>query len=183
MKMKLLPLALLVISSALIASCDLGVNPLLFDGSPATASFRVDETLTASYDESAAVDLEDIRTNIDANIDSVKVFNITLQIDSSAGTNPATTVSGSALIDGNPLLTLSGTAISQFASERSIFDTTITGGPIYNNSGVQHLINVLSQRPLPTVTLRAFGSASGLPLHFTIRLRLYTQIFAPAPKK
>ncbi len=182
MKMKLLLAALFVAVTALLVSCDLGINPLILDAPAATATFRVDETLTSSFDNSSVVDLEEIRTNIDSDIDSVKVFNITLQIDRKAGTSPATTISGSALVDGYPLLTLSGTAMSQFASERSIFETTLTGGPIYMNLGVQHLISVLRQRPLPSVTVRASGTASGLPLHFTIRLRVYTQIFAPAPK-
>jgi hypothetical protein len=181
MKMKLLLAAVIVAASA-FTGCDLGINPLIFDAPAATAKFRVDETVSSSFDNSAVVDLEEISTNIDADIDSVKVFNITLQIDSTAGTSPATTISGSALVDGNPLLTLSGTAISQFASERSIFDSTLAGGPVYMSAGVQHLISVLRQRPLPAVTVRAFGTASGLPLHFTIRLRVYAQIFTPAPK-
>jgi len=181
MKMKLLLVAVLAAASA-FAGCDLGINPLIFDAPAATAKFRVDETVASAFDNSTMVDLEEVRTTIDADIDCVKVFNITLQIDSTAGTSPATTITGSALIDGSTLLTLNGSAISQFASERSIFDTTLAGGPIYNSAGVQHLINVLRQRPLPAVTVRAFGSANSLPLHCTIKLRVYTQIFAPAPK-
>ena len=47
----------------------------------------------------------------------------------------------------------------------------------YNSPGVNHLIAVLQQRPLPTVTVAVAGTASNSNLHFTAKLKLYTQVF------
>lgn len=180
MRTKFLILVSVALIAALGVSCDLGINPLLFDGSPVTATYRVDATGN-SYDTTITIDLHDILADIDKSIDSIKVFNITLQIDSTAGTAPGTTVTGEGYIDNLLLLSINGDSISRFATERSIFDTTSTGLS-YADAGVAHLVAVLKMDPLPTVTLRARGTASTSNLHFTIKLRLYTQVFTPPPK-
>ena len=42
------------------------------------------------------------------------------------------------------------------------------------------MLKQLSQGTGPmTATARAFGNASSSPLHFTIKLKLYTQVFTP----
>ena len=181
MKTKILVLGLLVMIAALFTSCDLGINPLLFDGSPVTAKFRVDKT-GSSYDTTVTIDLQSIIADLDKEIDSIKVFNITLQIDSTAGTTAGTTVTGTASIDGFGLLGVSAAPISQFATERSIFDSTLTGGPIFVSAGVSHLVGLLGTSPLPTITLHSLGAASTTNIHFTVKLKLYTQVFTPAPK-
>jgi len=186
MTTKFLLLVSIVLIAALGISCDVGVNPLLWDGTPVTATFRVDKA-GSSYDTTISVNLNHIIADIDEDIDSIKVFNVTLQIDSTAGTDSSTTFTGSAIIDGDTLLTVTNGSIRQFATERSIFDTTLTGGPIFNNTGVAYVIALLKEykRPdhtyLRTVTLRSWGQASTSPLHFTIKLRLYTQVFLPPP--
>jgi hypothetical protein len=165
-------------------NCDLGINPLLFDGPPLTGTLRVD-AVGSVFATVEAVDLGGLASEVDKGIDSIKVYNITLQIDSTAGTNPATTFSGSALIDGDSLINVVGLPLSAFASERSIFDATVTGGPIFVQAGVSRLIAILKSygesHTLPVVTIVASGTASTTSLHFTIKLRLYTQLFLPPP--
>jgi hypothetical protein len=165
-------------------NCDIGINPLLFDGPPVTGTFRVDAAVPA-YATIQAVDLRDVFAGLDKEVDSIKVYNVTLQIDSTAGTNPSTTITGSVLIDGDSLLSVSGASIAEFATERSIFDATLTGGPIYVQSGVDHLIELLKEyKSSPgdlLVTVVASGTASTSNLHFTMKLRVYTQLFLPPP--
>jgi hypothetical protein len=174
MKTSILFLALSV--ALIIAGCDLGVNPLLFDGTPITAKFRVDQTGTV-YASAKVINLQDALGSISKEIDSVKVFNITLQIDSlTNGTDPSTTLTGVAVLDLDTLFTVNNVALSAFSSERSIFDKSLTGFS-YKASGVSHLIALLHQNPLPTVSVGVLGTASNGNLHFTTKLKLYTQVY------
>ena len=177
MKSAKLWVALVIFAAASVAviGCDVGVNPLLFDGSPVSAKYRVD-TDGSSYLESKTVDLATVVEDIDKEIDSIKVFNVTLFIDSTEGTASGTTASGFVALDALTLVSLTDVPLSAFATERSIFDTTITGFH-YNDAGVAHLISVLKQRPLPSVDVSVSGSTSSSPLHFTLHLKLYTQVF------
>ncbi len=84
-----------------MTGCDVGINPLLFDGSPVSCRFRVDASGT-SYSGSATISLNNILSKIDKHVDSAKVFNITMLIDSVTGTP---LVSGTGTIDGHTLLT------------------------------------------------------------------------------
>jgi len=183
MSLKLVILVTILALPLLGSDCEVGLYPLLFDGTPVTAEFRVDQPLFTTFDASRTVNLDDIRSGIKKNIDSIKVFNVSLLIDSTAGTNPSTTVTGAVLINGDTLAGVTGVPISDFATERSIFDTTIAGGRVFRNAGVATLIALLKQLsqgtgPM-TATARAFGNASSSPLHFTIKLKLYTQVFTP----
>ncbi len=182
MSLKLVLLFSILVLPLLGSDCEVGLYPLLFDGTPVTAEFRVDATGSA-FDDSRTVDLEEIRRGIDKNIDSIKVFNISLQLDSTTGTNPSTTVTGAVLINEDTLIAVNGVPISDFATERSIFDSTITGGRAFRNAGVATLIALLRQLSQGTsgltATVRAFGISSTSPLHFTIKLKLYTQVFTP----
>lgn len=173
-----------MLAGILIVGCDVGVNPLLFDGSPLSAKFRVDESSKSSFDDSTTINVAEVLSSVDKDIDSIKVFNITLQIDSlTDGTQGTTKLSGTAMIDGHILFTIldPGVELSAFASERSIFDETISGGPIFRADGVAHLISRLhslhSSSPPASVTVRVSGSASSSTLHFTVKLKLYTQIY------
>jgi hypothetical protein len=181
MSLKLIVIFSILILPLLGSSCDVGLYPLLFDGTPVTAEFRVDQPSSTSFDVSRTVDLDHIRSGIDKSIDSIKVFNVSLQIDSTTGTNPSTTVTGAVLINGDTLIGVNGVPISDFAGERSIFDSTITGGRVFKNAGVATLIALVKQLSQGTsgltATLHALGNASSSPLHFTIKLKLYTQVF------
>ncbi|MBI1805540.1 MAG: hypothetical protein HYR76_00650 [Ignavibacteria bacterium] len=162
-----------------IIGCELGVNPLLFDGSPVSVKFRIDETGTA-YAKIDTLHLNGIRASFDKHIDSIKVFNITLLIDSTAGTDTSTTISGTAVIDGHILLTLTHVRLSTFSSERSIFDTTMaSAGFSFNSDGVSYLLDLMSDlENLPSyVVVNISGTAPPGPLHFCIRLKLYTQLY------
>ncbi|MBI4546360.1 MAG: hypothetical protein HY707_00145 [Ignavibacteriae bacterium] len=160
----------------LLSACEFGIYPLLFDGVPVIVKYRIDETST-SYSGSSTVNLQNIPEEIEEEIDSIKVFNITLKIDSTAGTNPSTTVSGSASIDSRTIFTFTNVPLSTFSTERSIFDTALSGVSFIPD-GVAYLIGLLNQRPLPaTVTFAVSGSASSSPLRFTICIKLYTQVF------
>lgn len=169
----LIPLSLCLIGMG----CELGINPLLFDGSPVTATFRA-HTVGNTYSDSKSINLHDVVTNLDKDIDSIKVFNVTLQIDSlTNGTNSSTLTTGSVVIDTDTLFTVRNVALSAFASERSIFDNSLTGFS-YNPAGVNHLISLLQQHPLPTnVTLTVAGTATNDTLYFRARIKLYTQVF------
>ncbi|HYQ85954.1 MAG TPA: hypothetical protein VES59_01795 [Bacteroidota bacterium] len=183
MSLKLVLLFSILVLPLLGSDCQVGLYPLLFDGAPITATFRADVTTGTAFDDSRTVDLEEIRRGIDKRIDSIKVFNVSLQIDSTAGTNPSTTLTGAVLINGDTLIRVNGVPISDFATERSIFDSTITGGRVFKNKGVATLIALLKQLTQGTggltATVHALGNASSSPLHFTIKLKLYTQVFTP----
>ncbi len=160
--------------------CELGTNPLLFDGSPVTVSFRVDEPSATILADSTSKDLEDVK-NIDKDIDSVKVFNITVQIDSiTGGTDSSTTLTGTVTLDhAYTLFTLDTVALSEFVTERSIFDNSLGNKFAYNSAGVNYLLDLIKNKPnpLPTVWIAVYGRADKSPLHFRVRLRLYTQIY------
>src|ERR1043166_8524460 len=102
MTIKFLMFVALVTIALAGLNCDLGINPLLFDGPPLTGTLRVD-AVGSVFATVEAVDLGGLASEVDKGIDSIKVYNITLQIDSTAGTNPATTFSGSGLIHGGQL--------------------------------------------------------------------------------
>jgi hypothetical protein len=171
-----LALSVVAVILTAVAGCDIGVNPLLFDAPPATARFRVD-TADSLFGKSAVVNLQGTLDNLDADIDSVKIINITLQIDSAAGTDTAMTITGSAYVDANRLFSVTNLGLSAFFTEHSIFDSSLAGAPVFDPLGVAHMFSVLRMQPVPAMTFVASGSASKPGLHFTITLRLYTQVY------
>ncbi len=170
--------ALLLVAGTLITGCDVGVNPLLFDGAPAQATFRVDEPEFA-YAGSETISLEDVLSAIDGEIDSVKVFNITLLIDSTAGTSDTTKFSGDARLNGSMMVQLHDTPMADFATERSIFDNSITGLTVYPGI-ISTIHSLLTNRPAPEVTISFTVSSNTSPLHFTAHVKIYTQIYTKA---
>ena len=146
-----------------LMGCELGVNPLLFDGAPVGATFTA-RTPGAFYADSATIALHQILSGIDENVDSISVINITLQFDSLAnGTLPSTTLSGSGYVDGMTLLTLSSVPLSAFGSERSVFDPTLPSSYVScNPAATQHINNILKHpESLPsTMWVGVMGNAS-----------------------
>ncbi|GEM_PF-1055255 len=176
--------SIIVVASFWIG-CELGVNPLLFDGSPVSARFAA-STADSSYADSTTIALHDVLSGIDKHVDSITVFNVTLLIDSLRnGTLASTTVTGSGSIDGTTLLTLSNVPLSTFSSERSIFDPSLKSLPggasfSFDPAGVSYL-NGLLKHPdsLPaSVKVKVGGTASQSGLYFDVTIKLYTQIFA-----
>ncbi len=176
------PIVLLagVCAATFLMSCELGVNPLVFDGSPVRADIAV-ITTGALYDYSTTIYPRDIVSGIDRSVDSITVINITLSVDHlSKATSASTTISGSGSLDGNQLLSLTNVPLSTFLSERSIFDPAVSSaGLSYNSAGVRYLNNMLKDpAALPaSVTVNVQGSAGQTGVSFEAHLRLYTQVF------
>jgi hypothetical protein len=163
--------------------CDVGVNPLLFDGTPAQAVFYVNTSGT-SYSGSQNVNLNDIFDAIGDQIDSVKVFNITIQVDSTGSTPSGTTISGTGTVDGNTLVTLSSVSIASLTTEQSIFDTNFDGFTL-GAAGVDALVSALGTAFADrdgdhTATFAVSGTSSGSPLQMKIIVRVYTQVYTTA---
>jgi hypothetical protein len=159
--------------------CEVGVNPLLFDGSPLAASFTVNTTGT-SYNGSTTLNLNDVVKDFSKSIDSTDVFNVTIRIEN-ASSPENTTISGIGQVDGNTLLQITNVPLSTFATEKSVFDKSITGFNV-DASGflaLRTLVkNALQQPDMPhTATLSLSGTASQSPLQFTIYVKIYTQLY------
>jgi hypothetical protein len=166
--------------SITLMSCELGVNPLLFDGAPVGATLTA-RTAGSLYADSTTIALHEILSGIQDNVDSISVINITLQFDSlTNGTLPSTTISGTGAVDGMSLLTLNGIPLSAFAAERSIFDPALaTAGVSVNPAAIQHINSVLrNPEALPaSMWVGVMGNASRNGLYFQARLKIYTQVF------
>ena len=184
------PFVFLLVASlaAFWVACEIGVNPLLFDGTPLSAKYTV-ATTGLSYSKDTTITTGDLSASIGKSIDSIAVFNVTLLIDNFLnGTSPSWTVSGSATIfDGGtpyPLMTLTSVPFSTFSAERSIFDATLaslpnSGSVRYDTSGVGFLNRILKNPASlpPTLTVHVEGTASNSQLYFDITIKLYTQVF------
>jgi hypothetical protein len=179
--MKKLKYAAVVSVFALVlifGGCDVGVNPLLFDGTPLRAVIAVDDA-EPSFDESHVVSIGGILEGIDDAVDSVNVFNITLRVKDRVSPAANTTFSSVIYIDGLVLAEVAGLTLGDFSSERSLFEDGLWGSAIeVNPAGLQHLKNVLNQASSsPNVSVRAAGTVGGSPLEFSIEVTLYTQIY------
>jgi hypothetical protein len=160
----------------LIGGCDIGINPLIFDGTPVEATFEVNSLVSTFPPIVYSVDLQEVLSDIDDEVDSIKVYNITLHVENSGGNNPS--VTGDITVNGNTLVSLSNTPVSAFAAERTIFDPGLQAqGFNYSPTIVPTINGYLKQDPKPTVNVVASGSANQSPLHFTIHVKVYTQVF------
>jgi hypothetical protein len=173
-------LGIAFLAAALLAGCEFTNSPLLVEGAFVNATFRVDQDglpANTPVGTAATVHLRDVLEDAGGTADSVKIYNITVAIDSVTGsTPPATPLSGSASIDGRALFSLSGVPLAALAAERSIFDTSVPGFA-FNASGVHYLVQSLRQDPPPSVTVAVVASSSSPALHFTMRVKIYTQVY------
>jgi hypothetical protein len=176
--MKHFAAALLI--GAAFAGCEFTNSPILVEGAFVNATFRVDqENIPANTPVGAAttVRLGDLLQSVSDVADSVKIYNITVMIDSVTGPTPAATpLSGTASIDGQPLFTLAGVPLSALGREHSIFDASVQGFT-FNADGVAYLIRSLRQSPPPTVTAAVVATSSAPALHFTMTVKIYTQVY------
>jgi len=164
---------------AFLVGCDVGINPLLFDGTPVEASYCVEVTSGTTISPiSKTVNLEDILSSIEKDIDSVKIYNITLLVDSTTGTAPGVDFTDSLYMGSTKVFSMNGTPLTAFTTERSIFDPSITGLQ-FGSTIVSTLTSYIDpkNRPAPTVTLTFAGSASNQPLLFTVHLKIYAQVY------
>ncbi len=171
---------IIVVSMMFWGGCDTAVNPFIFDGSPVSAVIEIDVDAvsfdaTEQFDQ---MDLNDLLEDIDDVIDSVSVFNITLQIDQLQGTPENLTLSGSIWLDSRNLVTMSGMPVNVFASEQSIFDGGFAQYLSVNSQTYNYLMSILAQSTLPTVTVSVSGEASGSPVRLRVSVTLYTQVYA-----
>jgi hypothetical protein len=180
--LQILPRTIFVIVCIIVLTCfgcDVGTNPIILDGTPAEATIVVNSAssiILASY----SVNLQDVLSGISKQVDSIKAYNITLQIDDAGGNNPALTgnITLTSGLNSDSVLALNGTSISAFASERSIFDPKLSSfGFTFSSTIISKINQYLQQDPKPTVTVTIRGNASTSPLNFTIHLRLYTQVY------
>jgi hypothetical protein len=163
-----------------LPGCEIGTNPVILDGSPVSVTIRVDGT-TNMYGATQSVNLEEVLAGVDKDVDSIKIFNITMLIDSTQGTPAGTRLTAGIGINTDTLVTMIGTPIGTFISERTIFDPTLKSAGLSYNSGVVTILHgFLQQNPRPTVTLQFGAIADQTPLHFTFHFRLYTQVFTKA---
>lgn len=163
------------------AGCEIGTQPIIIDGSVATARFPVDAEIPAflppSFTVQDDVDLSGIYGEVDE-VDSIKFYNLTFIAEGDSA-DLELRVTGSIDVDAVPFLVFDDVPLSAFSPERSIFDTT--PGFSYDARGVARIRQALA----PTSTdriLRMTGSfqASGRSLHFTMQAKLYTQVFLRA---
>jgi hypothetical protein len=178
----LLAVNVLIMCTIIMMGCDVGVNPLIFDGSPLAASFVVN-TPGTSYAGSNTLNMNDIVSDISKQIDSADVFNITLRVENS-GTPDGTTISGIGYFNGTVLINLANIPLSTFATEKSIFDKTIPGFTV-NPAGflaLRSMVQDVSLHPdsSHTATLSLNGYANQHPLQFTIHVKIYTQVYTKA---
>lgn len=169
---------------ALIAGCDLFVNPLILDGS-VTSGEVIINTNTTAFLGLDSLDLNGVVAKVDQTVDSVKFFNLTIVIDSLGSNTPdSTSISGAVTVDNTnslpyryKIVTLAGVRLSDFASERSVFDTTIAGFS-YDQTGIDFLVQALKQNPPPVLYVSVQGSASHGPLLFRLKFKVYAQVYA-----
>jgi hypothetical protein len=162
----------------LFAGCDIGTNPLIIDGSVATADFPVNADIPAplapAFSVQDSVDLSDVYAGADG-VDSIKFYNLTFIAEGdSAGL--AVRVTGTIQVDGVPFLNFTNVPLSAFSPERSIFNPT--QGFSYDARGLAAIRQALAPGSTDT-GLRLHGSfqASSRSLHFTMQAKLYTQVF------
>ena len=168
---------------AFIVGCDIGVNPLLFDGAPVDVTFDVNTTGNA-YSGLTTVDLSEVFEKIGNEIDSVKIFNITVQVETTEVTPGTTILNGFASAGGNTIITLHDLPLSSVKTERSIFDTTITGFEL-NTAGVQSLVDAIraasedrgNSHPIDFAVAGTASNSPGSPLQMKVHFKVYTQVF------
>lgn len=160
-----------------IAGCEIGTNPVVLDGAPIAANLRVDVPNNILYD-SLSVNLGDAMSGIDNAVDSIRIYNITLLIDSTGNPDSAVISRGGFKLNNDTVLTLVNNPLSAFSTERSIFDPRLKNlGFTYDSTMILKLQQYLRQKPQPVVQI-AFGILSASPIHFTAHLKIYTQVFA-----
>lgn len=169
-------LFIVIVGMILFHGCSLTNFPLILSSS-VQQTIRIDFNSPVQVPpiaDSVFVNLADVRNAANSSIDSAKFYNLTLLIDSN--TTPHATISGFIAVDGNKIVSLTNLSTSQFSSERSIFDTTLTGWN-YQSAGISYLVNALEQPNPPTVTITATLNQLSDSVHCSIHVRIYGQLF------
>lgn len=168
----LLPLALG------LAGCEFGTQPLIIDGSVATARFPVNADIPAflppSFTIEDQVDLTDIYAGVEE-VDSIRFYNLTF-ISEGDSAGLAVRLTGTIRVDGIPFLNFEDAPLSVFSPERSIFKPVAGFG--YDTRGVEKIRQALAPGSTDRILhLQGSFTANSRSLHFTMQAKLYTQVF------
>lgn len=160
----------------LLAGCEVGKYPLILDASGKSRTIYVNVTPPDEFTDSVTIPLADLQDLTDYDIDSIRFYNLTLDVDSNTSASDAA-IWGEITVNDNPLLTLTNVQIAQFTDEKSIFDKTITGYT-YNPVGVVFLLNALRTQSPSEIEVKLRVNTIEDPLHFKLTITLYAQVFA-----
>ena len=158
--------------------CEFGTNPLVLDGSVATAKFPVNAEIPSFLDPafsiSDSVDLNGIFDDI-SGVDSVKFYNLTFMAEGDS-IGLTTRLTGTITVNGVPFLNFDNVPLSVFSPELSIF--TYAPGFSYDARGVGVIRTALAPGSTDRM-IRMVGNfqADTRSLHFSMQARLYTQVF------
>jgi hypothetical protein len=171
----------MVISAGLIAlllaGCELSKYPLILDASGKSRTIHVVVNApTNEYSDSVTVAIADLKDLTDYDIDSIRFYNLTLNVDNNESAADAA-ISGEITVDGIPLLTLTNVKVTEFTDERSIFDKTIVGYG-YDKSGIVFLLNALKTQYPPEIKVKMKLTSIENDLDFYLTITLYAQVFA-----
>jgi hypothetical protein len=172
---------LMIISAGLIvlflAGCELSKYPLILDASGKSRTIHVVVNApTPEYSDSVTVAIADLKDLTDYDIDSIRFYNLTLEVDNNTSAANAA-ISGEVTVEGIPLLTLNNVLVREFTDERSIFDKTIAGYG-YDKSGVTFLLNALKTQYPPEIKVKMKLSTIEDDLNFDLTITVYAQVFA-----
>lgn len=161
-----------------LMGCEFSTNPLILDGSVATAKFPVDveipSLLPPAFSIADSIDLGGVCENIDE-VDSVKFYNLTFSFEGDTA-NLTTRITGTVTVNGSPMLVFDDVPLSAFSPERSIFKPT--AGFSYDEAGISVLRQALASTAQDrSLHLSGDFQADGRSLHFTLQAKLYTQVF------
>ncbi len=164
------------LAALLLAGCELSKYPLILDASGKSRTIHVEVSPPAEYSDSVTISIADLKDLTDYDIDSIRFYNLTLNVDNNTSPENAA-ISGDILVNDISLLTLSNVQVAQFSKEKSIFDKTITGYS-YNKLGVVFLLNALKTQLPSDIEVKLRVNQIADPLHFDLTITLYAQVFA-----
>jgi hypothetical protein len=163
-----------------IVGCEFGKYPLILDSSVTSGAIRVDlnSPLPVQVTQTTDVSISELRDVTGESVDSMKFYNLTLFIENNTSPSAAG-ISGTISINGNALVTLTNVTLTEFQTERSIFDKNLTSkGFQYHAAGVMYLLNALKTQTPDMLTVSVTAGTNASSLHFDLKVKLYGQIFA-----
>lgn len=170
----------LSISAFMLVGCEFGKYPLILDSSVTSGAIRVDLNLPlpVQVTQTTSVNISELRNVTGESVDSMKFYNLTLLIDNNTSPNDAG-ITGTISVNDNALVTLTNVNISEFQTERSIFDKDLAGkGFQYHAGGVLFLLNALKTQSPDILNVTVVAGTNASSLHFDLKVKLYGQIFA-----
>ena len=178
MKTKLLIAALFVALMTMGFDCINDPIIVSLNIDPLTKCYAINPGNNPNFSGTATIDPNDlIDDSYQDKIENARIYDITVQ---ATGTFAGSVTGGVVSINGIPILTYDG-SWSDFATEQSL----VRGSTHVHkdNRGIQELIRVLTQRPVPTVTLASSGSLTGggvppVPAGLGVCVYIYAQIDA-----